>query len=240
MILYINITYKYFSEEGETMKNKISLLRSLWIIVVVLLIFIARAIPIYITIPFLLIALFAPLYREFQIESDLDERQIQVSHFSSHIAFYIYISLILTVLIVEFLSKKTNPPNLFYLILLTPLTIKLIINIFNSFNAVQAATYIGLFFSTVFLFFNIIAHNIFSFEGIIQASPFIILLFASIFAKKYPTISGIIFALLGITSLILFKSNFDIYLKILMFSILTIPMFFCSYVLLTLKREDLS
>ena len=222
------------------MKSKMSILKSLWMIIVVFLVFAAKALPIFISIPFMLIALAAPLYREFRPKSDLDERQIQLSHFSSQIAFYLYIALLLAVLIIEYFTKQENPPNLFYMLLLTPLSVKFLISIFQNFNGVQAATYVGLFFSSIFLLFNLLAHNIFTVEGIIQASPFIVLLAASLLSKKYPLISGLIFALLALISLVIFKSAFDIYLKIMMFSVLTLPFLFCSYVLLFPKKEKLS
>jgi hypothetical protein len=221
------------------MKNKTSLLRSIWIIIVVFLIFTIRELPIYISVPFLIIALSAPLYREFSSAADLDERQIQLSRLSSHIAFYLYIALLLTIVIIEYFSQHKNPPNYFYMLLLTPLTLKFLTAVFQNFDAPQAASYIGLFFSSVFLIFSLLAHNIFSTEGIIQASPFIILISASLSAKRFPLFSGIIFSLSAILSLIIFKSNFDIYLKILLFSILTLPMLFCSYTLLTYRKEEL-
>ncbi len=222
------------------MKNKMSILKSLWMIIVVFLVFAAQGLPVFISIPFLLLALAAPLYREFRPKSDLDERQLQLSHFSSHLSFYAYISLILIVMILEYFSKRENPPNLFYMLLLTPLTLKFLISIFQNFNRIQAATYVGLFFSSVFLLFNLLSHNILTFEGIIQTTPFILLLTASILAKKIPFVSGLIFALLSLISFVIFRSNFDIYLKILLFSVLSLPFLFCSFALLFPKKEELT
>ena len=209
-------------------------------IIVVFLVFAAQSLPVFVTIPLLIIALATPLYREFRPKSDLDERQIQLSHFSSHLAFYLYIALMLVALILEYFAKHENPPNLFFMLLLTPLTVKFLISVFQNFDNIRAATYIGLFFSSVFLLFNILSHGLFSVGGLIQAAPFVVLLAASLFAKKYPFISGLIFALLSLVSLLIFKSSFDVYLKILMFSILTLPFLFCSYVLLFHKKEVLS
>ena len=206
------------------MKISFSMLKSLWLFAVVLIIFAARGLPVPVLIVLVVLALAAPLIREFRKKTDLDERQIRISHFSSHIAYYVYTASILLVMINEFISAGKNPDNVWYMLLLTPMVIKFYINLFQNYGAVQGARWIGYFFACFWILFVILSSG-FSVEFIIGASPFIILLGAAWYSKKYPTVSGIIFLLIGAVGLYLYiiRTNFDIYLTLLMFTIVPLP-----------------
>jgi len=183
-----------------------------------------RGLPVLVLVIFLILALAAPLIREFRKRTDLDERQIHISRFSSHIAFYIYIALVLLVMVNKFIAVGENPSNEFYMLLLVPMVIKFFISVFQNYEPIKAARSIGFLFGGSWLLFVILSHGI-SIEFIIEALPFLLLIAAAWLSCRYPRPSGIVYTVLGLATVYFYiRSNFDFYVKLIMFTILSLPL----------------
>jgi hypothetical protein len=85
--------------------NSIEILKSLWLLAAAFMIIIGHALPTWILIVFVIITISAPLIREFRKKTDLDERQIQISHFTSHIAYFVFSALLILVIVKENISN---------------------------------------------------------------------------------------------------------------------------------------
>ncbi|MCK4447125.1 MAG: hypothetical protein KAW56_08585 [Candidatus Marinimicrobia bacterium] len=206
------------------MKISLSMLKSIWLFLVVILLMVGRGLPVPVLVIFIILALAAPLIREFRKRTDLDERQIHISRFSSHIAFYIYIALVLLVMVNKFIAKGENPSNEFYMLLLVPMVIKFFISVFQNYDSIKAARLIGYLFGGSWLLFIILSHGV-SIKFIIEALPFLLLIAAALLSSRYPRPSGIVYTVLGLATVYIYiKVNFDIYMKLIMVSILSLPL----------------
>ena len=206
------------------MKISLSMLKSIWLFFVVILLMVGRGLPVPVLVIFIILALAAPLIVEFRKRTDLDERQIHISRFSSHIAFYIYIALVLLVMVNKFIAEGENPSNEFYMLLLVPMVIKFFISVFQNYDSIKAARLIGYIFGCSWLLFIILSHGI-SIEFIIEALPFLLLIAAAWLSSRYPRPSGIVYTVLGLATVYIFnRVNFDIYMKLIMVSILSLPL----------------
>ncbi len=218
-----------------------SLLKPIWLFGIVVLIMLGRGLPIWLLIIFIILALAAPLLREFRKKSDLDERQLYISHFSSHISFYVLVGLILFVMIQEFVKTGINPPPQWYLVLLVPLVIKFFISLFQNFGLRSGARGIGLFFAAVWLLFVLLSHG-FQFESLIGAIPFLLMAVTAWFSKRYPLLCGLGFIVLTAGLLVFFGAwmNFDLYVRLLMYALVPMPLLLSGGALLMsvyLKEE---
>lgn len=215
------------------------MLNSVWLILVVLLVFSARGLPLWLLVLFIAAALTTPLLREFRKKNGPDERQVFISHFSSHISFYVFQGLLLLIIVKEYVSQGINPPNQWYMLLLVPLLIKFFINLFRNYDPRQAARWIGYFFGGIWVLFVVLSHGG-SLTSLIEAAPFLLLIFVAWYSGRQPLWCGIIFIALAIGSLILFRgwSGFDIYLRILMYSLIPLPVFLGGLALVTAWKGE--
>ena len=208
------------------MKISMSIVKSVWLFFVILLIMIANGLPVPLLIGFAILALAAPLIRESIKRTDLDERQIQIAHFSSNIGFYVFIALLLLVMIREFFAKGENPSNLFYMLLLVPLVIKFFVSVFKNYDRFKASQTIGLVFAGGWLLFAILSHGATPVVLLIEALPFLILVAAAMLISRWPKVSGIVYLLFGVAAgYFIFSSNFDLYMKLLMSCLVPLPFF---------------
>ncbi len=218
-----------------------SLLKTIWLFGIVVLIMLGRGLPMWLLVVFIILALAAPLFREFRKKTDLDERQLYISHFSSHISFYVIVGLILFVMIQEFVKTGVNPPSQWYMVLLVPLVIKFIISIFQNFGLRFGARGIGLFFASVWLLFVLFSHG-FQFESLIGSIPFLLMAVTAWYSKRFPLYCGLGFIILTIGLLFFFGAwmNFDIYVRLLMYALIPLPLLLSGGALLLsvyLKEE---
>ena len=203
------------------------ILSSLWFLLIILLILLSSEIPLPILIPLLVLAFAYPIFRDFRRKTEYDERQLQINRFSSHITLYLFSGLVIFVMIFKYVAKglplDTDPE--FYMLLLVPLTVKMLINVFQNFETYKAAAFVSYLFGGGWLLFCIFDEG-FSLGFLIQASPFFLLFLAGYLAKKYPLISGSALILLGIATLVAFVgfANPIIYVKIIMFTLVPFPM----------------
>ena len=68
------------------MKRAYPVLKSLWFLLVILLILINRGLPFPVLAVLTAVVLLAPLVRDYLFKQRPDERQVEISHFASHIA----------------------------------------------------------------------------------------------------------------------------------------------------------
>ncbi|MFZ5516931.1 MAG: hypothetical protein ACOY90_09860 [Candidatus Zhuqueibacterota bacterium] len=114
-----------------------SILKSLWLLLVVLLIMLGNGMPLFCIVFLALIVLAAPLVREFSKSTNLDERQVQISHLSSHIAYFSYSTLVAFVLCYEWFVKAQGPVVEWFVLLFLPMVVKIIICLYQSYGFVS-------------------------------------------------------------------------------------------------------
>ena len=215
---------------------------SLWFLLIILLIMLGGELPLALLITLLVLAFAFPIFREFRRKTEFDERQIQISRFSSHIAMYLFAALVLFVMIYKYIAKAlpldTDPE--FYMLLLVPLTVKMLINVFQNYEPYKAAAFIAYLFGGGWLLFCLFDEGI-SIGGLMQSSPFLVLFAAGLIAKKLPLVSGLVMLVLGIAALVMFIAfaNPNIYIKIMMFTLVPFPFMLsgCALIVKKLVKE---
>jgi len=223
------------------MKISSSLLKSLYLFLVVMLVFAARGLPLWLFVLLLALALAAPLVREFKTPTDLDERQVYISHFSSHIAFYVFLGLLLFIIIRSFITRHINPPPEWYALLLIPLVIKFLLSFFQNFGARKGAMLTGYFFAGIWLLFVLLSEGI-STGMAAEALPFLLIAAAAWLSGKNRTVAGVLFLILALGLTLFFKGwlRLDIYVRLLMYTLIPLPLLVSAVALLFVapKEED--
>ena len=217
---------------------------TLWFLLIIMLILFAGGIPMPILIALLVLAFAYPIYREFRKKTEYDERQIQISRFSSHIALYLFTGLVLFVMIHKYLAQglPLDTDMEFYMLLLVPLVVKMLINVFQKYEPYRAAAFIAYLFAGGWMLYNLFSYGI-SMTSIMQSIPFIVLIAAGLTAKKLPWVSGIIMLALGITAIVVIiphNNTNSTYGQILMFTLVPFPFMLsgCALILNKLKKEE--
>ncbi len=216
------------------MKINRSIFKSLYLFAVVFLIMIARGLPVWLLSVIIIIALAAPLFRENMRKTDLDERQVYIGHLSSHLSFFVFIALLLFVMLEAYVAKGKNPEPQLYLLLIVPLVIKLLISVFMNYGAVRAASLIAYFFAGVWLLFVLLSHGI-SIETLIGVLPFLPIIALAWYTPRFPLLCGIGFLLFSAGLLFFFRGwlKLDIYVRLLMYALIPLPLLFSGIALLT-------
>ncbi len=218
-----------------------SMLKAIWLLAVVLAVMLGNGLPLWILVPILLILLALPLVRELTHKADADERQIYISHLSSHVALYVFVALTLFVMVYDFQTTGKHPGNQWYMVLLVPLIVKMIISFIQNYGAGTAGRWIGYFFASVWLLFALLSNGL-AVDTLIEALPFILLFAVAWFSKKQPLICGVIYVVLSISSLFFFSSwiKMGIYGLLLMYSLIPLPVFISGVALIlsSFKKED--
>jgi hypothetical protein len=207
------------------MKIARSLLKSLWLFAIVLVLMTADGLPAWLLIILVVLFLTIPLIREFRTRTDLDERQIQLSHFSSHIAFYFLLGMMLIVMIFEFYSKNKEPDPVWHMIVIVPLVLKFLISLFQNYGTLSTARWIGYFFGGIWVLFVLLSHG-FHPGGLLEAAPFLLIIVVAFYSSRFPLMTGLLMTGLSIGLTIFFGTwqNFHIYVRILMLSLITLPL----------------
>ena len=219
------------------------LISSLWFLFIILLIMFGGELPLPILITLLVLAFAYPIYREFRKKTEYDERQIQINRFSSHIAMYLFMALVLLVMIHKYLAQglPLDTDLEFYMLLLVPITVKMLINVFQNYEPYKAASFIAYLFAGGWMLYNLFSYGI-SMTSIMQSIPFIVLMAAGLTAKKLPLVSGIIMLALGITALVVIiplGRPSSIYGEIMMFTLVPFPFMLsgCALIMKKLQKE---
>ncbi|MBN1150831.1 hypothetical protein JXA84_06380 [candidate division WOR-3 bacterium] len=207
------------------MKIPESTLRNIWLIFIIITLFLATSLPYWFFVVSVSVVFISPLILEFKRKNVVDERQIAISHLSSHITFYVFILLLLLTINREYISKGLNPPPQFYMLMIVPFVVKLLASLYMDYGAVPTAQWIGYFFSFFWLLFVILSHGL-SFVALIESVPFVLIFLISFFSKKFPGAGGILFLVFSATLLIFFRgwSRLDLYTRILMYSLIPLPL----------------
>jgi hypothetical protein len=163
----------------------------------------------------------------------VDERQHDIGNFSSHIAFYLYLTLILFFIIFNFDKIQNEQSSAWYMLLLVPIIVKLYVSLFKSYGLGNGARSICYTISGFWLLFVLLSHG-FSLGTLIEASPFLLLILITYFSKRFPLVAGIIFFILGIFSIFFFSGweRNGLYHVILMYSLIPFPIILSSFFLI--------
>ncbi len=210
----------------------------LWLLLLVVVLMVGWRLPLVVLVAILLLFLLAPLWQEFRPRSPLDERQVYISHFSSHIAFYVFLALLLFILIYRYAPQHRNPESHWYALLLIPLVVKFMVSLFQNYGARAAARGIGFFFGFSWLLFVLLSHG-FRLAFFIEALPFVLIVGAAWFCGKQPLLSGLFFILVAVGLAIFFHgwSRFDIFIRLLMFTLLPLPILVSGVALVFASRQ---
>lgn len=215
------------------MKVSMSMLKAIWLAVLLLLVFSGTLISPYLLIPTVAIIWAAPLlHGMLPLKGQPDERQLYIAQSSGQLAYYLMLGLLLIVIIKDYILIGKQLNNMLYMLLTVPISTKFYISIFQNYSARQAARLLTGFIALIFIIFNFLSHPLFSMEGIIQVLPFLVLLGTALMIPKYPSVSAIILTLFSLPVLyFLIKSNFDFYLKVTLFSLLAVPIVLSAFYL---------
>ncbi|NOX87808.1 MAG: hypothetical protein GXO77_02200 [Calditrichaeota bacterium] len=215
------------------MKVNSSIIKALWLLVIVLLVMGGRAMPMPLLIALLLIVFFAPIIREFRPQTDLDERQLQISHLSSHISFYVFIALTVLVMLKDYIGKGQNPPPYLYMLLLIPLLVKLLISVYQNYDPRRVAFWIGYGWLGVWALFIVLSHGI-SPEALIELTPFLAVIVLAVLFRKKILISGVLFIVFAIGLSLFFRGwlRLDLYVRLLMYALVPLPLLISGIVLI--------
>ncbi|MBN1619195.1 hypothetical protein JW890_00580 [candidate division WOR-3 bacterium] len=214
------------------MKIPESVLRNIWIILISMLLFMANVIPYPLFVLSASVILISPVLLELRRKKIIDERQVQISHFSSHITFYVFLLLLFFVINREYISKNINPPPQFYMLVIVPFVVKMLISLYKNYGPVPTAQWTGYFFSFFWLLFVVLSHGL-SIASLIESIPFLIIFSVSLLSKKFPLAGGVLFFIITVFILVLFRGwwRFDIYVRLLMYSLIPLPLLASSFAL---------
>ncbi|GEM_PF-1892479 len=158
-----------------------------------------------------------------------DERQDAIGNLSSHIAFYVFVILTLIFIFIQVIKKGENPTNLWYMLLIVPLLIKLFTSFLMTYGTITGARFIGFTIVGIFFLFILLSHGI-SLGTVMESIPFVIVFIFLLLAGKYPRPAGTLLILVAVALTIFFRSwrNMDIFGRILMFALIPIPVLICG------------
>lgn len=220
------------------MKISASLLKSLWLFAIVLFIMLASGLPQWLVYALVLIFLALPLVREFRPKTELDERQIVISRFSSHIAFYTLLALASLVMVHDYISAGQEPDPALTMIIIVPLVIKFLISLFQNYDIQQVARWIVIFFGGIWILFALLSHGP-GLEGIIEALPFLIIFASAFVIGRYPVPGAIVLIAMAV-GLTLFFGGWmrlpNVYVRILMYVLIPLPLVLSALAILINKR----
>jgi hypothetical protein len=157
-----------------------------------------------------------------------DERQNAIGNLSSHIAFYVFLILTLTVIFIQFIKPGQNPSNLWYMLL-----IELFTSFLMTYGPVTGGQFIGFTIVGIFFLFIVLSHGL-SLGTVMESIPFLIIFTFLILAGRFPQIAGgmLVVVALGLVWFFHAWRNMDFFGRILMFSVLPIPVLISGVALL--------
>jgi hypothetical protein len=171
--------------------------------------------------------------------SKLDERQNVLGNLSSHVAFYVFLTLTLVVVLFKYVHLGLEPTPLWNMLLFVPLLSKLYVSLFQTYGAHKGAksvVYVIVGFAFVFV---LLSHGL-SLGAFMEASPFLLVLAAAFFSHKIPRIAGAVFLLVAVLMLVLMKGwvHFDLYTSVLMWALIPIPFIISGLALIISGRQN--
>ncbi len=203
---------------------KKNMAKSIWLLLVILFVT-ASAQSLSPVLLFLLALLLIalPFWYGLRRNNFLDEREEQISHLSSHFSFYLTVILLLGVMLKEFIAAGKTVPNYFFMILLVPLMVKFIVNFVLSYGYKRSSRITGYLIGGGWILFCLLSEG-FSVTGLIQIVPGILLITAVFLMSAIPLISGTFLIVFSLGALYLFITRFDLYIAVLMSTLLSLPL----------------
>lgn len=169
----------------------------------------------------------------------LDERQHDIGNLSSHVAFYVFLALTLFVVLFKYVKPGGREPEpLWDMLLFTPLLAKLYASYFMTYDAARGARFILTTLAALFFIFVAASHGL-SLEGLMEALPFLVMAALVYLSKRLPVTAGLGVMLVAIALLVMMRgwANFDLYIAVLMWSLIPIPLLLCGLAFLLKGRE---
>ncbi len=222
------------------MKNLTNWLRIAYLlaIIVVIMLGFSRALPLPLQILAAVVLLGIPFVREFLPRRDVDERQLQISHFSGSMALYAYLALLLTVIIKDYLSHNQPPGDALLALLIIPLAVKLFISLLQNLDPVQAARCITLIFAGMWLIFAVLSHDT-SIMILVEIVPFLVLIALAFAVPRWPRVCGVLLIALGLAAgftWVWMQKSF--YGALMMFTFSCLPLILSGSALLFPKEKE--
>jgi hypothetical protein len=154
----------------------------------------------------------------------IDERQCVIGNLSSHIAFYLFLTLTLLVVLFKYLRFGLEADSLWQMLLFVPLVVKLYTSLFDTYGADKGAKAVIYILAGIFFIFVLLSHGL-SFGAVMEAAPFLLVVVAAYFISKMPQIAGVVFLVVAVLMLILMRGwmSFEVYTRILMWALIPIP-----------------
>lgn len=158
-----------------------------------------------------------------------DERQNEIGNLSSHIAFYVFLTLTLLVVLFKYVRLNLEPAPLWDMLLFVPLVSKLYASYFQTYDAAKGARYILSTIAGLVFVFVLLSHGL-SLGALLEALPFLLMAGMIYLSKWSPKLAGIMVILVAVAMLVLMRGwmNFDVYILILMWSLIPIPLILCG------------
>lgn len=168
----------------------------------------------------------------------VDERQNAIGNFSSHIAFYVWLTLMVLFIFIKFISRGENPTTVWYALLMTPLLIRLYASFLLTYGGRSGGRFIVYTIIGITLLFVLLSHGL-SLESAIEASPFLLVAALAIWAMRFPRVTGVLLCVVALGSVYFFHGwrNFDLYMRITMFSLIPVPIFLGGIAMVLKHRE---
>jgi hypothetical protein len=217
------------------MKTKYAL-KTLWFLSVILVFLLAKQLPPFLTGIISIILVLLPFYAPYMRKMSPDEREFRIITHSSHVAYFVTVVLLILIIILEFLSRNREVPTYLIMLLLVPVMIKMLFQLYREYNPLLITRlWIGIIIFALFLF-GLLSHG-FSFQALMELIPALILLLAFILSYYYPKLSAGLLAVISVLFLFFLMSRFkDLYVAILMIALLAVPLLAGSYMLFRIKE----
>jgi len=169
----------------------------------------------------------------------IDERQNAIGNFSSHVAFYVWLAVMVTIIFSKFISKGENPTTIWYTLLMTPLLVRLYTSFFMTYGGYRGGRFIIYSIVGIVLVFVLLSHGL-SLESVVEALPFLLVPALLVWAMRYPRVTGVLLCILALLSVYFFHGwhNFDLYLRIMMFALIPVPIFIGGIAIMIKPKEE--
>jgi hypothetical protein len=169
----------------------------------------------------------------------IDERQAAIGNFSSHMAFFVWLVVLVALIFSQFISKGENPAAIWYTLLMTPLLARLYTSFFLTYGGYHGGRFIIYTVVGIVLVFVLLSHGL-SLESMVEALPFVAVAALLVWAMRYPRVAGALLCTLAILSVFFFRGwhHFDLYLRIMMFSLIPIPIFIGGIAIMIKPKEE--
>ncbi len=209
-----------------------SFLKAAELLLIIGLILGSRALPFGLLVALLISVWFAPLLWEYAFHRP-DERQQAIAHNSSHWAFYVMLGLIILVIVREYLRSGQNPPPLWYLLVILPLLVKLGISLFQNYEPLRVARYLGIGWGLLWSLFVVLSHGV---RGLWspEVLPFAASIFLIVVLWRHPRMLGVFLLLFALGLIVFFHAwnRLDFYLQLLMLALVPLPVLVCGIILI--------